>query len=226
MEENQTPVEHPGSLNEAVRQAQASATVGETIQPDVAASGQSVVEEASQESDGQISEIADEASSEDQVQEIEDDSEITLLDWQAHEFIHHQKQPLWYLGLFVVVVALLVVGVLMHQWTGLVVLAAMTLAVVVYSNKAPRILNYSLTESGIMIESKFHPYDQFRSFAVFSDIAWHTIDLDPVKRFAPRLSILFEDKDLEAIVEALSDELPRVDRRPDVIERVTRFLRF
>lgn len=225
MEDNQIPAEHPGSLNEAVRQAQGVGP-GDVVQPvDIAAASQTF-EETGLETDVQISDIADEASSEDPIEGLEEDQEITLLSWQAHEFIHHQKRPLWYLGLFVVVAALSAVGVLTHQWTGLVVLAAMTLAVVVYSNKAPRTLNYSLTESGILIESKYHPYDQFRSFAVFADIAWHSIDLDPVKRFAPRLSILFEDKDLEAIVQALSDELPRVDRRPDLIERVTRFLRF
>lgn len=233
MEETPTPPSTPGSLEDAVRQAGAASTesseqANNTLpnQPESLTTAE-VSDGVEQEPVSDVEQLSD-GSSEYEDEEgdgLTEEPEINL-SWQASEYIHHQKRPLWYVILFMAVALLLVAGILTHQWSGLVVLAAMTAAVVVYSNKPPRTLNYSLTNDGIVIESKFYEYAQFKSFAVISDVAWHSIDLDPVKRFAPRLTILFGDDDLDSIVEALSKELPRVDRQPDVIERATRFLKF
>jgi hypothetical protein len=149
-----------------------------------------------------------------------------ILSWQASEYIHHHKPALWYVGVFGAVAVLLLLGIITKQWSGMVVLVLMTVAVLVYANKQPRVLNYSLTNDGIIIDTKFHPYNQFRSFGVVMDVGWHSIDLDPIKRFMPRLTILLEDHHVDDVIEALSRQLPRHDRGPDVIERWSRKLKF
>ncbi|HSX48350.1 MAG TPA: hypothetical protein VLF41_02515 [Candidatus Nanoarchaeia archaeon] len=153
-------------------------------------------------------------------------TDAPLISWQASEYIHHDKKTGWYLWLVVGVVSLVGIGVYTQQWSAITVLAAMTAAVVVYARKAPRTLTYSLSDDGIDIEHKHYPFSQFRSFAVVSDVGWHTIDLDPIQRFMPRLTILFADDDLDKIVTVLSEKLPRSDRRPDAIERLSRYLKF
>ncbi len=102
----------------------------------------------------------------------------------------------------------------------------MTAAIIMYGRKTPRTLSYSLGDDGISIDTKFYNYDQFKSFAVIKDVGWHTIDLDPINRFSPRLSILFEDRQLDSIVGVLETQLPRLDRPPDMIERLARYLKF
>jgi hypothetical protein len=161
-----------------------------------------------------------------QGEEVEVSSGPPILSWQASEYIHHHKPATWYMAVLAAAVVLLVAGVLTRQWSGIAVLIVMTAAVLVYASKQPRVLNYSLSEDGLMIDSKFHPYSQFKSFGVVTDVGWHSIDLDPMKRFMPRLTILLEDHHIDDVIEALSMQLPRNDRGPDAIERLSRRLRF
>ncbi len=187
-----------------------------------AADGQETVDAPETESD---KEFADETT--DTADELEDgqDNEIAF-SWQASEYVHHHKGKGWYLGLFVVVAVLSVVAGFIHQWLSIGVFVAMGAAIAVYAQKPPRVLTYDLDNHSVTIEGKTYPYKNFRSFGVISDIEWHTIDLEPTQRFMPRLTVLFGDEDFDAIVDHLSIHLPRTDRQPDVIERVTRYLRF
>ena len=146
--------------------------------------------------------------------------------WQASEYIHHDKGKAWYGLLSLGVIALLAVAYFTHQWLSIAVFVVMAVAVIVYAKKPPRTLTYELSEDGIAIDGHDYPFGQFRSFAVMPDLSWHAIDLEPTQRFMPRLTVLFETVDLDAVVGHLSQYLPRVDRQPDMIERLTRYLRF
>lgn len=146
--------------------------------------------------------------------------------WQASEYVYHQKKPGWYLLFFVGVVGLVGATALTRQWFSMAVFLAMALALTVYATKRPRILNYRLDHTGVVVEGKHYPYHDFRSFAVIQDVGWHAIDLEPTRRFMPRLSILFDSDDFEKIMEILSRQLPQEFREPDWVERLTRYLKF
>lgn len=148
------------------------------------------------------------------------------LSWQASEYVHHDKRTAWHLGLFAIIAVLIAVAVITHEWLSIGVFVVMGVALVIYGNKQPRVLNYTITETGITIGPKDYPFESFKSFSVVQDVAWHVIDLEPTKRFMPRLSILFEDAQLDAIVGALASHLPEEDRLPDPIERLARYLKF
>jgi hypothetical protein len=154
------------------------------------------------------------------------ESDEPAFQWQASEYVQHHKGPGWYSGLGAIILILLGVAIITHQWLSIAVFLVMAIAVVVYAHKPPRILTYMLDFKGITIEDKFYPYDQFRSFAVLQDSEWHAIDLEPTQRFMPRLTVIFVSEDLDGIVEHLSLHLPRTDRQPDLIERLTRYVRF
>jgi hypothetical protein len=146
--------------------------------------------------------------------------------WQASEYVHHTKGFTWYLGLVAAFAILIGIAVYTRQWFSIGVFAIMPVAIAVYARKAPRTLTYGLSADGITIEGHHYPFAEFRTFAVLPDLSWHTIDLEPTKRFMPRMTILFEDNDFDAVVGHLAQYLPRVDRQPDMVERATRYLRF
>ena len=146
--------------------------------------------------------------------------------WQASEYVYHQKPAVWYLALWVLT-ALLCGGLaLMHQWLSIVVVVVMALAVMVYSRKEPRTLNYALDDQGISIEGKVSSYHLFKSYSAHEEVGWREIDLEPARRFAPRLTVLCELENYDAIEDILAQHLPRVDRDPDWIERATRYIKF
>jgi hypothetical protein len=118
------------------------------------------------------------------------------------------------------------VAVLTQQWLSIGVFVVMAGALMVYANKPPRTLGYQLDGKGITIERKFYPYDHFRSYSIMRDVAWHVVDLEPAQRFMPRLTVMFDDANLDTIEGLLAQQLPREDRQPDLIERLTRLLKF
>lgn len=146
--------------------------------------------------------------------------------WQASEFVHHHKGPAWYAVLVGVLVVLVTGAALLHFWLEIGAFLAMGAAIMVYASKPPRTLTYELTPKGIVIEGKKYPFAEFGSFGVLKDEEWHSIDLEPVKRFSPRITVLFDSDDFDSIVGHLELHLPRADRDPDVIEKATRYLRF
>ncbi|HVQ43441.1 MAG TPA: hypothetical protein VMT30_00530 [Candidatus Saccharimonadia bacterium] len=148
------------------------------------------------------------------------------ISWQASEFVHHHKSPLWYGVLGLIVFVLAAVAVWLHLWLEIGLFLAMGAAVVVYARKAPRTLLYELDGDGLTIDGKKYGFEDFRSFGVVEDTEWHSIDLEPSKRFSPRMVVLFDSSSLDEIVEHLERHLPRADREPDVIERITRYVRF
>jgi hypothetical protein len=151
--------------------------------------------------------------------------EVTF-NWQASEYIQHHKGAAWYFFLAVIILGFVGIGILFKLWLGIALFIVMGAAIAVYAKKEPRTLNYVLDGTGVTIETKHYPYHTFRSFAVFQDTEWHSIELDPTQRFMPRLTLLFSDADIDAIVDHLSLHLPSNDREPDVIERISRRLRF
>ena len=169
-------------------------------------------------------ELPNEADTE--IDELSNESEEPAFQWQASEYVQHHKGGGWYVGLATIVLALLAIAFFTQQWLSIAVFLVMATAVVVYAHKPPRILLYQLDSNGIIIENKPYNYSQFRSFAVLQDLTWHAIDLEPTQRFMPRLTVIFDDEDFDSIVDHLTLHLPRADRQPDMVERLTRYLRF
>ncbi|QQR52871.1 hypothetical protein IPG36_02005 [bacterium] len=153
-------------------------------------------------------------------------SHEAVFKWQASEFVHHRKSIVWYGVLALIAVGLLAVAIWLHYWLEIGLISVMVVAIIVYARKPPRTLAYEVSPQGITIDGKLHSYDVFRSFGVLPDQSWHTIDLEPAQRLMPRMAILFDEQDFDQIIGHLELHLPRVDRMPDLIERVTRLVRF
>ena len=111
-------------------------------------------------------------------------------------------------------------------WLAIGVVVVMALAIVVYSRKQPRTLSYTVDDHGVSVEGKLSHYDQFRSYSTHPDLSWGSIDLEPTQRLAPRLTLLCENEQLERIETILADYLPKLQRTPDLIERLSRYLKF
>lgn len=149
-----------------------------------------------------------------------------LVSWEASEYVQHHHSPLWYVILTAITGGLVAVLVLvLKEWLSAVVVVLMIVALLVYAHRSPRVLKYVLNEAGIAIGSKFFPYTDFRSFAVVPTKAFLTIDLDPLKRFMPRLSIFLDKDEAEMISTTLERHLPREDRRPDLMDRLSHALK-
>lgn len=150
-----------------------------------------------------------------------------LIQWNASEFIDHQKNVGWFM-LLAIVAVLFAAGLYIVTQdilsTAVVLIAAMAFGV--YGRLKPRTLNYSLQAGSLKVGDKVYPYDDFRTFSVVQEGALSSIVLQPTKRFMPPLTIYFSPDDGEKIFDTLAAHLPHQDHAPDMVENLMRKIRF
>ncbi len=147
--------------------------------------------------------------------------------WSASEYIANPKNFGWFglLGVGSIVFAA-VVYLLTQDVVAAIVIIVLALMVGVFATRQPQVLEYHIGEEGLHIGQKFYPYPGFKSFSVVEEGAFAYISLMPLKRFMPPLSIHFSPDDEEKIINTLADYLPYEEYKHDVVESLSRRLRF
>ena len=147
------------------------------------------------------------------------------LQWQAPEYIQERRSPWWFIIFWVVVAVLMALAAfVIKSWSFAILVPAMAAALMIYSHRPPRMLNYVLSEKGIYINEKLHPMSEFRSFGVLPEESLPSIMFIPVKRFRPGLTIHFPAEMGEGIVDTLGSRIPMQDIKLDVFDQLIRKL--
>jgi len=151
----------------------------------------------------------------------------TTVVWQAHEYVHMEKNFWWFLAFVGVVLGLIALDIfLMHTYTFSALVLVMAVAVVIYIRRPPRELSYSLSnDQGLYVGDKLYHFDEFKTFGIIQDDGRNSIMLIPTKRFALGVSVFFPEEVGERIVDILNNHLPMEDLKLDAIDVVVRKLR-
>lgn len=146
--------------------------------------------------------------------------------WQAHEYIHHDKDALWFTVFTAVVLALMAFSIFIIQSiTFTILLPVMAVALIVYTRRPPRLLDYTLSDKGLHINDRLYSFNEFKGFGVIRDGQEYSIMLIPIKRFRPGVSVYFPEEAGEAIVDLLGARLPMQKLHLDIVDQVIRKLR-
>ncbi len=151
--------------------------------------------------------------------------EAQPIQWQAAEYIQERRSPLWFVGFWIVATLLMAIAAfVVRSWSFAILVPAMAAALMIYSHRPPRILNYVLSSKGVYINEKLHPMSEFRSFGIMRDELVPSLMLLPVKRFRPGLTIHFPAELGEAIVDMLGSRIPMHEVKLDAFDRIIRKL--
>ena len=147
--------------------------------------------------------------------------------WSASEYIANPKNVEWFsiLGIGSLVLAA-VVYLLTRDVINTGIILVLGIIVGVFAARQPQVLDYHIDEQGIHIGPKFYPYPGFKSFSVVEEGAFAHISLMPLKRFMPPLAIHFAPDDEEKIIDTLADYLPYEEHKIDMVDSLSRRLRF
>lgn len=190
-----------------------------TLSPD---SEQPIANESELQSDSDEPEAAPESGQ--PSNPMQDDQPIVR--WQANEYIHREKNGVWYVFFAAIVLILMASALfLMHSWTFAVLLPVMAAALIVYAKRPPRLLSYTLSRQGLHVNDRLYGFSEFKSFAVIKGDDEYSVMLVPVKRFRPGVSVYFPEDAGEAIVDTLAARLPMREAQLDAIDRLIRKLR-
>ncbi len=147
--------------------------------------------------------------------------------WQAQEYITTDKNPIWYagLGLFVVAAVLLDWFVLKTFFTVSLLAIVIAVVIIVMHVRPARVLNYLLDDEALHIGDQVYPLSEYKSFGVLHDGKENSIHLIPVKRFKPSLQVYFPLESGEAIVDSLGARLPMEELHLDFVDRIVHLFR-
>ncbi|AHB42197.1 hypothetical protein RAAC3_TM7C00001G0339 [Candidatus Saccharibacteria bacterium RAAC3_TM7_1] len=146
--------------------------------------------------------------------------------WQAPEYLQRARTPLWYVSFWAAVIVLMgIAAFLIKSWSFVILVPVMAAALVIYSHRPPRQLNYVLSAKGLYINDQLHPLSEFRSFGVMQEESWPALVFIPVKRFRPGLTVYFPSENGEAIVDILGARIPMEELHLDAFDKIVRKLR-
>lgn len=147
--------------------------------------------------------------------------------WTAHEYITIEKNGLWYIIFGILVIGFIALDVLvLHVWTLSLLVIVIAVAIIVYSRRPARIIQYALSlKQGLYIGERLYGFEDFKAFGLIRDGEHHSIMLIPTKRFSPGVSVYFPEEAGEKIVDILGSRLPMENLKLDIIDVVVRQLR-
>lgn len=174
-----------------------------------------------------VQESSPESSQETSEESDDDEPDENPVTWSASEYIHGEKNGLWYVLFVVVVLGLIALDIfLLKSYTFSALVIVMAVALVIYSRRPPRVMQYALSSNhGLYVGEKLYHFSDFKAFGVIKDGEHHSIMLIPTKRFAPGVSVYFPEEAGEQIVDVLGMRLPMKPLKLDAIDAIIRTLR-
>jgi hypothetical protein len=196
-------------------------------QPDTAAPGapyESVADDAPAPQDEPLD--ATEPQGDAEVETSQAERADAVIEWQATEYVQHDRNASWFMVLAVVTLGLMAIAIFLMQSLSFAVLVpVMAAALVVYVKRPPALINYTVSRKGVHVNDRLHAYEEFRSFGVLSHDDVHAIVLVPRKRFQLSLTLYFPEEVGEGLVDMLAARLPMNEVKQDAVDRFLARLR-
>ncbi len=152
--------------------------------------------------------------------------DVEAIHWTASESVDYKRNVWWYVIAGLITAAVVGVTIWLKLWTTAILAVVIFVAVVILVRRPARMVNYTLTSQGLYIEDKLHSFNEFRAFGVRQEGALWTLVLIPVKRFGLSVTMFINEEQGEAIVDAFGTVLPMENVQPDLVDRITRKLKF
>lgn len=174
-----------------------------------------------------VSDDSPESSFEPTALPAEDTPDNPPITWNAQEYIHLDRSPVWFIIFAVAVLGFIAIDFfLLKSWTFSLLVVVMAVALIIYIRRPPRTLTYALSPvQGLYVGDRLYLYDEFKAFGLIQDGAHYSILLIPRKRFSPGVSVYFPDEAGERIVDILGQRLPMENLKLDAVDVIVRKLR-
>lgn len=157
---------------------------------------------------------------------MENEKEKTkTIEWEAQEYITHDKNAGWYIGLAIVGIALVALSIWLRWWTFMILVILCVISLLLYVVRPPRKIKYSITQKGLIEGNRTYNFEDYRAFGILQDDTNFAIVMMPRKRFSSVVTVYFPKEKGEDIVDAFGARLPMEPVKLDLIDRIVRRLR-
>ncbi len=155
-------------------------------------------------------------------------SSQVLMEWEAPEYIQHEKSRKWYLTAAGIALGFVVAGILTDNLT--MALAILVFAGVYYYmqiSQVPRRIKIKITGMGIYAGDMFFAFGRIGAFWIISEPGIKTLNLHIINRYHSDIVIQFDGQDPGPVRDLLIGRIPewegKVESFSDVILRMLKF---
>ncbi len=149
------------------------------------------------------------------------------IEWTASEFIARHKPFWWYLALAVIAAALAAaVYFSSHDYIAVAAVIIVCIIFGIIAARKPRSLTYKLDRRGLSIAGKLYPYNRFKAFSIMREGALSSLNLAPLRRFMPIMTVYYDPADEAAVTGIIGDYLPLENRQLDPIDKLLHKIHF
>ena len=152
-------------------------------------------------------------------------AKVKAVKWEAEEYITHDKNAGWYIGLAIVGLALVALSVWLQWWTFTALIVLCVISLLIYVLRPPRKIKYSVDAKGLTEGEKTYYFDDYRAFGILQDDTNFAIVMMPRKRFSPAVTVYFPQEKGEEIVDVFGAKLQMEEVKLDLIDKIVRKLR-
>lgn len=148
-------------------------------------------------------------------------SDGPTMQWESPEYLSSTKTPLWFIVFWTVVAALMAAAAfLIKSWSFAILIPVMAAALMMYTHRPARNMQYVVSAKGLYINDQLHPVAEFRSFGVLQEEAMPALLFIPTKRFRPAITVYFPAEIGEQLVDFLAVRLPMQEAKFDFFDRL------
>ena len=155
---------------------------------------------------------------------LDDYSEDVLIHWRAPEYENYGQSKKWYLIVSLIIAAIVIYALLTDSLIMAITFILIGVVGYIYIQKEPRILDFSVTHDGIMVDREIYDFNDIRSFWIFYEPQQiKVISLHMKGRFLPYVHIPVHNQDPVKIREVLLRFIPEIKQEltaADTIERL------
>lgn len=147
--------------------------------------------------------------------------------WTGSEFIAQHKNTGWYMGLFgCIALVCIVIFFISKDILSVIFIAIMGILFAIIASRKPRQLQFLIDNQGIHVGQRHYLFNEFKSFSLQKDGAIGYINLLPLRRLHPELSIYFAPEDAGRIFDALALHIPHEDHVEALVDKFIKKIRF
>lgn len=154
-----------------------------------------------------------------------DSNQRSSISWTALDGPQKNFSVAWYIKTTLFFVAITLAALLwLDSLITTILFVVVYIALIIYVKKPSQKITYQLTNDNLFINDQKYSLNSFSRFGIVKDRDNYAIVLLPTKQIATSLTLNFDKKDGEAIVDFLGSVMPMKTIEENIIDKIIRRL--
>ncbi len=150
-----------------------------------------------------------------------------LLEWQAPEFVKHEKGKTWYLVAGILTLCLIAYALFTGSATMAIVFIVLAGVYILTHNQQPKVIGVKITQLGLFVGEIFYPYNMVQAFwIVYHPPMVQALNLRLAGKAGAKVTIQLDKQNPVEVRTLLAKEIPEVEGQQETMnELLIRLLR-